>query len=119
MFNFNFLRSLITKYKAHRLNDVVNQYASVLDAHAIVTTPLVIEFYRNTISTVVSKTEENPLPVLALIDAIELCTTHYGPSIVGNVHRLMQGIDDAENSAIVAPRLKALMASIKELSAEH
>lgn len=112
----SFAKNAVTKYKAQRVKDVVNQYIGLADAQVVVAMPAVLEFYRNSAHTIVDKTFENPEPALKLIEALDAVTKHYGPALKAEFEEFSAELEARGASPVVTKRIEALVAAVEALT---
>lgn len=112
----SFAKNAVTKYKAQRVKDVVNQYIGVADAQVVVAMPAVLGFYRNSAHIIVDKTFENPEPALKLIEALDAVTKHYGPALKAEFKEFSAELDERGASPVVTKRIEALVAAVEALT---
>ena len=111
-----FAKNAVTKYKAQRVKDVVNQYIGVADAQVAMAMPAVLGFYRNSAHIIVDKTFENPEPALKLIEALDAVTKHYGPALVAEFEAFSAELEERGASPVVTKRIEALVAAVEALT---
>ena len=111
-----FAKNAVTKYKAQRVKDVVNQYIGVADAQVVMAMPAVLGFYRNSAHIIVDKTFENPEPALKLIEALDAVTKHYGPALKAEFKEFSAELDERGASPVVTKRIEALVAAVEALT---
>lgn len=112
----SFAKNAVTKYKAQRVKDVVNQYIGLADAQVVVAMPAVLGFYRNSAHIVVDKTFENPEPALKLIEALDAVTKHYGPALKAEFEEFSAELEARGASPVVTKRIEALVAAVEALT---
>lgn len=112
----SFAKNAVTKYKAQRVKDVVNQYIGVADAQVVVAMPAVLGFYRNSAHIIVDKTFENPEPALKLIEALDAVTKHYGPALSAEFKEFSAELEERGASPVVTKRIEALVAAVEALT---
>ena len=112
----SFAKNAVTKYKAQRVKDVVNQYIGVADAQVVVAMPAVLGFYRNSAHIIVDKTFENPEPALKLIEALDAVTKHYGPALKTEFKEFSAELEERGASPVVTKRIEALVAAVEALT---
>lgn len=112
----SFAKNAVTKYKAQRVKDVVNQYIGLADAQVVVAMPAVLGFYRNSAHIVVDKTFENPEPALKLIEALDAVTKHYGPALKAEFEEFSAELEARGASPAVTKRIEALVAAVEALT---
>lgn len=112
----SFAKNAVTKYKAQRVKDVVNQYIGVADAQVVVAMPAVLGFYRNSAHIIVDKTFENPEPALKLIEALDAVTKHYGPALSAEFKEFSAELEERGTSPVVTKRIEALVAAVEALT---
>lgn len=112
----SFAKNAVTKYKAQRVKDVVNQYIGLADAQVVVAMPAVLEFYRNSAHIIVDKTFENPEPALKLIEALDAVTKHYGPALKAEFEEFSAELEARGASPVVTKRIEALVAAVEALT---
>lgn len=112
----SFAKNAVTKYKAQRVKDVVNQYIGVADAQVVVAMPAVLGFYRNSAHIIVDKTFENPEPALKLIEALDAVTKHYGPALKAEFKEFSAELEERGTSPVVTKRIEALVAAVEALT---
>lgn len=112
----SFAKSAVTKYKAQRVKDVVNQYIGLADAQVVVAMPAVLGFYRNSAHIIVDKTFENPEPALKLIEALDAVTKHYGPALKAEFEEFSAELEARGASPVVTKRIEALVAAVEALT---
>ena len=112
----SFAKNAVTKYKAQRVKDVVNQYIGLADAQVVVAMPAVLEFYRNSAHIIVDKTFENPEPALKLIEALDAVTKHYGPALKAEFEEFSAELEARGASPAVTKRIEALVAAVEALT---
>ena len=111
-----FAKNAVTKYKAQRVKDVVTQYIGLADAHAVVTVPAALEFYRNSAHVIIDKTFENPEPALKLIEALDAVTKHYGPALIDEFKAFSTELEERGASPVITKRIEALVAAVEALN---
>ena len=111
-----FAKNAVTKYKAQRVKDVVNQCISLADAQVDVVMPVALEFYRNSAHAIVDKTFENPEPALKLIEALDAVTKHYGPALKTEFKAFSTKLEERGASPVVTKRIEALVAAVEALT---
>lgn len=112
----SFAKNAVTKYKAQRVKDVVNQYIGLADAQVVVAMPAVLGFYRNSAHIIVDKTFENPEPALKLIEALDAVTKHYGPALKAEFEEFSAELEARGASPVVTKRIEALVAAVEALT---
>ena len=112
----SFAKNAVTKYKAQRVKDVVNQYIGLADAQVVVAMPAVLGFYRNSAHIVVDKTFENPEPALKFIEALDAVTKHYGPALKAEFEEFSAELEARGASPVVTKRIEALVAAVEALT---
>lgn len=112
----SFAKNAVTKYKAQRVKDVVNQYIGLADAQVVVAVPAALEFYRNSAHVIVDKTFENPEPALKLIEALDAVTKHYGPALKAEFEEFSAELEARGASPVVTKRIEALVAAVEALT---
>ena len=112
----SFAKNAVTKYKAQRVKDVVNQYIDLADAQVVVAMPAVLGFYRNSAHIIVDKTFENPEPALKLIEALDAVTKHYGPALKAEFEEFSAELEARGASPVVTKRIEALVAAVEALT---
>ena len=112
----SFAKNAVTKYKAQRVKDVVNQYIGLADAQVVVGMPAVLGFYRNSAHIIVDKTFENPEPALKLIEALDAVTKHYGPALKAEFEEFSAELEARGASPVVTKRIEALVAAVEALT---
>ena len=112
----SFAKNAVTKYKAQRVKDVVNQYIGLADAQVVVAMPAVLGFYRNSAHIVVDKTFENPEPALKLIEALDAVTKHYGPALKAEFEEFSAELEARGASPVITKRIEALVAAVEALT---
>ena len=111
-----FAKNAVTKYKAQRVKDVVNQCISLADAQVDVVMPVALEFYRNSAHAIVDKTFENPEPALKLIEALDAVTKHYGPALKAEFEVLSTKLEERGASPVMLQRVEALFAAVEAMN---
>lgn len=111
-----FAKNAVTKYKAQRVKDVVNQYIGLADAQVVAAVPVALEFYRNSAHIIVDKTFENPEPALKLIEALDAVTKHYGPALKAEFEEFSAELEERGASPVVTKRIEALVAAVEALT---
>ena len=114
----SFAKNAVTKYKAQRVKDVVNQYIGLADAQVVVAMPAVLGFYRNSAHIIVDKTFENPEPALKLIEALDAVTKHYGPALSAEFKEFSTKLEERGASPVITKRVEALFKSIEDLTTD-
>ena len=114
----NTVRNAVTKYKAQRVRDVVNNYIGLADAQIVMVVPAVMEFYRRSATIVVDKTYENPEPAVQLLEALDRAAKHYGPALIAEFNAFSAEHEARSNSKVVLTRLDALMKSLSDLTTD-
>ena len=114
----NAVRNAVTKYKAQRVKDVVNQYIGLADAQVTTTLPVAIEFYRGVATAIVDKTFENPEPALQLVAALDAVTKHYGPALSAEFEAFNTKLEERGASPVVAKHIEALFKAIEGLATD-
>ena len=112
----SFAKNAVTKYKAQRVKDVVNQDIGLADAQVVVAVPVALEFYRNSAHVIVDKTFENPEPALKLIEALDAVTKHYGPALIAEFEEFSAELEARGASPVVTKRIEALVAAVEALT---
>ncbi len=112
----SFAKNAVTKYKAQRVKDVVNQYIGLADAQVVVAMPAALGFYRNSAHIIVDKTFENPEPALKLIEALDAVTKHYGPALKAEFEEFSAELEARGASPVVTKRIEALVAAVEALT---
>lgn len=112
----SFAKNAVTKYKAQRVKDVVNQYIGLADAQVVVAVPVALEFYRNSAHIIIDKTFENPEPALKLIEALDAVTKHYGPALRTEFKEFSAELEARGASPVVTKRIEALVAAVEALT---
>ena len=112
----SFAKNAVTKYKAQRVKDVVNQYIGLADTQVVVAMPAVLGFYRNSAHIIVDKTFENPEPALKLIEALDAVTKHYGPALKAEFEEFSAELEARGASPVVTKRIEALVAAVEALT---
>lgn len=112
----SFAKNAVTKYKAQRAKDVVNQYIDLAGAQVDVAMPAVLGFYRNSAHIIVDKTFENPEPALKLIEALDAVTKHYGPALKAEFEEFSAELEARGASPAVTKRIEALVAAVEALT---
>ena len=122
MFNIKsivtFAKNAVTKYKAQRVKDVVNQYIGLADAQVVTAMPVALEFYRNSAHVIIDKTFENPEPALKLIEALDAVTKHYGPALRTEFKEFSAELEERGASPVVRQRVEALFRAIEALTTD-
>lgn len=111
-----FAKNAVTKYKAQRAKDVVNQYIDLAGAQVVVAMPAVLGFYRNSAHIIVDKTFENPEPALKLIEALDAVTKHYGPALKAEFEEFSAELEARGASPVVTKRIESLVAAVEALT---
>ena len=114
----SFAKNAVTKYKAQRVKDVVNQYIGLADAQVVTAVPVALEFYRNSAHVIIDKTFENPEPALKLIEALDAVTKHYGPALRAEFKAFSTKIEERGASPVVTKRIEALLKAIEALTTD-
>ena len=112
----SFAKNAVTKYKAQRVKDVVNQYIGLADAQVVMAVPVALEFYRNSAHMIVDKTFENPEPALKLIEALDAVTKHYGPALRTEFKEFSTELEERGASPVITKRIEALVAAVEALT---
>ena len=112
----SFAKNAVTKYKAQRVKDVVNQYIGLADAQVVMAVPAALEFYRNSAHIIVDKTFENPEPALKLIEALDAVTKHYGPALKAEFEEFSAELEERGASPVITKRIEALVAAVEALT---
>ena len=112
----SFAKNAVTKYKAQRVKDVVNQYIGLADAQVVVAMPAVLGFYRNSAHIIVDKTFENPEPALKLIEALDAVAKHYGPALKAEFEEFSAELEERGTSPVITKRIEALVAAVEALT---
>ena len=112
----SFAKNAVTKYKAQRVKDVVNQYIGLADAQVVVAMPVALEFYRNSAHVIIDKTFENPEPALKLIEALDAVTKHYGPALRTEFKEFSTELEERGASPVITKRIEALVAAVEALT---
>ena len=113
-----FVTNAITKYKAQRVKDVVNQCCAAVDTQVTTTLPVVIEFYRGVATAIVDKTFENPTPALLLMSDLQAVSEHYGPALKAEFEVLSTKLEERGASPVVTKRIEALLKAIEDLTTD-
>ena len=111
-----FAKNAVTKYKAQRVKDVVNQYIGLADAQVVVAMPVALEFYRNSAHVIIDKTFENPEPALKLIEALDAVAKHYGPALKAEFEEFSAELEERGASPVITKRIEALVAAVEALT---
>lgn len=111
-------RTAITKYKARRVHDVINNYVGLVDAQVVMIIPAVLDFYRRSATVVVDKTYENPEPAIKLLEALDVAAKHYGPALITEFKAFSAEHAERSNSSVVLTRLETLLQSINDLTTD-
>ena len=111
-------RNVITKYKARRVHDVINNYIGLVDAQVVMIVPAVLDFYRRSATVIVDKTYENPEPAVQLLEALDRAAKHYGPALITEFKAFSAEHAERSNSNVVTSRIEALMQSINDLTTD-
>ena len=114
----SFAKNAVTKYKAQRVKDVVNQYIGLADAQVAVAMPVVLEFYRNSAHVIIDKTFENPEPALKLIEALDAVSKHYGPTLRAEFEAFSAKLEERGASIVVTKRVEALFDAVSALTTD-
>lgn len=122
MFNIKsitqFVTNAITKYKAQRVRDVVSQYCAAVDAQAMNTFPVAVEFYRGVATAIVDKTFEDPTPALQLMSAVQAVSEHYGPALKAEFEVLSTKLEERGADPAMLQRVEALVKAIEDLTTD-
>lgn len=113
-----FLQNAITKYKARRIHDVINNYIGLVDAQVVMIVPAVLDFYRRSATVIVDKTYENPEPAVQLLEALDRAAKHYGPALIAEFKAFSAEHAERSNSNVVLTRLETLLQSINDLTTD-
>lgn len=113
-----FAKNAVTKYKAQRVKDVVNQYFAAVDTQVTTTLPVAVEFYRGVATTIVDKTFEDPTPALQLVSAVQAVSEHYGPALKAEFNVLSTKLEVLGASPVVLQRVEALFKAIEDLTTD-
>lgn len=111
-------RNAITKYKARRVHDVINNYIGLVDDQAIMFVPVVLNFYRRSATVIVDKTYENPEPAVQLLEALDRAVKHYGPALTAEFKAFSTGLEEQGASPVITKRIEALMQSVNDLTTD-
>ena len=111
-----FAKNAVTKYKAQRVKDVVNQYIGLADAQVVTAVPVALEFYRNSAHVIIDKTFENPEPALKLIEALDAVTKHYGPALRTEFKEFSAELEERGASPVITKRIEALVAAVEAMT---
>ena len=111
-----FAKNAVTKYKAQRVKDVVNQYIGLADAQVVTAVPVALEFYRNSAHIIIDKTFENPEPALKLIEALDAVTKHYGPALRTEFKEFSAELEERGASPVITKRIEALVAAVEAMT---
>lgn len=111
-------RNAITKYKARRVHDVINNYIGLVDAQVVMIVPAVLDFYRRSATVVVDKTYENPEPAVQLLEALDRAVKHYGPALITEFKAFSAEHAARCDSPVVTSRIEALMQSVNNLTTD-
>ena len=114
----SFAKNAVTKYKAQRVKDVVNQYIGLADAQVVTAVPVALEFYRNSAHVIIDKTFENPEPALKLIEALDAVTKHYGPALSTEFKEFSTELEERGASPVITKRIEALFKAIEALTTD-
>ena len=114
----SFAKNAVTKYKAQRVKDVVNQYIGLADAQVVVAMPAVLGFYRNSAHIIVDKTFENPEPALKLVEALDAVSKHYGPTLRAEFEAFSAKLEERGASSVVTKRVEALFDAVSALTTD-
>lgn len=112
----SFAKNAVTKYKAQRVKDVVNQYIGLADAQVVAAVPVALEFYRNSAHIIIDKTFENPEPALKLIEALDAVTKHYGPALKAEFEEFSAELEERGASPVITKRIEALVAAVEAMT---
>lgn len=113
----NYITGALTKYKRHRVANVVDAYAKAAEAHIVRFAPVAFSLYRDVAQTVIDKTYENPEPLLEFIKAANALHAHYGEDVVKTVKARMEAIDIAVNDDNF-PEMTALITAVADMCAD-
>ena len=113
-----FAKNAVTKYKAQRVKDVVNQYISLADAQVVVTMPVALGFYRGVATAIIDKTFENPAPALQLMAAVQAVSEHYGPALSAEFEVLSTKLEALGADPAMLQRVEALFKAIEDLTTD-
>ena len=113
-----FAKNVVTKYKAQRVKDVVNQYFAAVDTQATTVLPVAIEFYRNSAHVIVDKTFENPAPALQLVAAVQAVSEHYGPALRAEFDVLSTKLEERGADPAMLQRVEALFKAVEALTTD-
>ena len=113
-----FAKNAVTKYKAQRVKDVVNQYCATVDTQVMTTMPVAIEFYRGAATAIVDKTFEDPKPALQLVAAVQAVSEHYGPALRAEFEVLSTKLEVLGASPVLLHRVEALFKAIEDLTTD-
>ena len=113
-----FAKNAVTKYKAQRVKDVVNQYIGLVDAQVVTAVPVALEFYRNSAHTIIDKTFENPEPALKLLEALDAVSKHYGPTLRAEFEAFSAKLEERGASPVMLQRVEALFKAIEALTTD-
>ena len=78
---FKTIRTFIAKRKAAKINAAITAISDLVKVAATNNVVVICGLYRDTLQHVVTKTEEDPAPLLDLLNAVEAVTKHYGPGL--------------------------------------
>ena len=113
-----FITNAVTKYKAQRVRDVVDQCCVTVDTQVTTALPVAIEFYRGVATAIVDKTFEDPKPALQLVAAVQAVSEHYGPALKAEFEVLSTKLEALGASSLVLQRVEALFKAIEALTTD-
>ena len=114
----SFAKNAVTKYKAQRVKDVVNQYCATVDQQLVTTLPVAIEFYRGVATAIVDKTFEDPKPALQLVTAVQAVSEHYGPALKAEFEVFSTKLEERGADPAMLQRVEALFKAIEALTTD-
>lgn len=115
---FAFAANAVTKYKARRVHDVINNYFGVIDTQVSATLPAAIELYRSSATVIVDKTFEDSKPALQLIAAVQAVSEHYGPALRAEFEAFSAKLEANGASPAIVHKIEALANAIDALASD-
>ena len=113
-----FATNAVTKYKAQRVRGVVSQYCAAVDTQVTIALPVVTEFYKNVVTSIVDKTFEDPKPALQLVAAMQAVSEHYGPALSAEFEVLSTKLEALGASPVMLQRVETLLKAVKDLTTD-
>jgi hypothetical protein len=102
----SFIATFVAKRKAAAAIAVVDAYVGVISTHATQILPVMLAGYQTLATTIIAKTDEDPAPLLAFVDALAGLHAHYGESVASAARALHVRLNDIE------PDMRSLRAAV-------